>query len=397
MLPAWMLTLMLMPTLRQQTGRHRRAADASSELPAMSKLPASGASLGSLALLLMMMLMLSACSTLSPVSTSPSSSSSTSSSTAPAAKATAARDPVLDALLARQDRVYRIAAPLITKNAVLCRSLARPLLGFTAKNLHSYPPELAAAVRNTLGLGERLQVMQVLEGSGALRAGMARGDLLQSIQDIPVPEGPQAENEAARTLAPVLKNLTEIRVTVLRRGQPLSLQVPLTLACAVAIDIGNAPNLNAYSDGRRVMLTRGLLDNLTSDEDVAAVIAREIAHNVLQHARQLQQVATLSAVIESLLPLKPEPASYTGSGGIKPTPEKMDQEADRLAMFMLARSGYDPLSLIRVSQKLATLAPPSQTNSYSALHPWTEERHTIAQASAKDIRQKQAAKKPLVP
>ena len=313
------------------------------------------------------------------------------------AQATPAQDIALEALIARQARVYRIAAPLITKNAVLCRTQARPLLGFTAKNVHSYPSELAGSARKSLALDERLQVMQVLEGSGAQKSGMMRGDILQTIQDIPIPEGPQAENETAKLLAPVLKNLTDIRVKALRRGQTVDLQIPLTLACAFAIDIGNSPNVNAYGDGRRVMLTRGLLDTLPVDDDVAVIIARELAHSVLQHARQLQQTSTVASVIDSLLALKPEPASYAGNGGIKPLPDKMDQEADRLAMFMLARAGYDPSNLSKLSQKLAEIAPAKQSNSYSALHPWTEERRSLAQAAAKDIRQKQAAKKPLVP
>ena len=308
-----------------------------------------------------------------------------------------ARDVILDALISRQERVYRIASPLITRNAVLCRTQARPLLGFTAKNVHSYPSELAAAARKTLGLGERLQVMQVLGGSGAQKAGMTSGDILQSIQDVVMPEGPQAENEAARVLAPLLKNLTEIRITVLRRGQPIELQVPLTLACAFAIDIGNAPNVNAYADGKRIMITRGMLEALPVDDDVAVILARELAHNVLQHARQLQQTVTVSGVIDSLLPLQPEPSSYAGSGGIKPATEKMDQEADRLAMFMLARAGYDPMHLVRVSQKLANIAPASQLNSYSALHAWTEERRSLMHTILRDIHQKQSTKKALVP
>ena len=311
--------------------------------------------------------------------------------------AISARDPVLDALMARQERVYRIAAPLIIKNAVLCRTQARPLLGFTAKNQYSFPPELSDAARRQLGVNDRLQIMQILEGSGAMQAGLARGDILQAVQDIPIPQGQQAETETARLLAPVLKNLTEIRVSVLRKGQPVNLQVPLTLACAFAIDIGNSPNVNAYADGRRILLTRGLLETLPFDEELAAVIAREIAHNVLQHARQLQQNATLSGVIDSLLPLKPEPSSYTGSSGLKTTPDKMDQEADRLALFMLARAGYDLANLARMSQHLSDAAPVSQINGYTWLHPWTQERSMAIQSTIKEIRQKQAAKKPLVP
>ena len=338
----------------------------------------------------------------STTSTSPSTSASpsvyqNSPSKVNGASSITIRDPVIDTLLERQERIYRIAAPLIIKNAVLCRTQARPLLGFTAKNQYSYPPELSVAARQSLGLDERLQVMQILDGSGAMRAGLKRGDILQTIQDITIPTGPQAEPEAARMLSPILKNLTEINITVIRQTQPITVNVPLTLACAFAIDVGNTQNVNAYADGRRILLTRGLLDWLSTDEDVAVVIAREIAHNVLQHAKQLQQMATLSIVIDNLLLFKPDQVAANSSNGIKITPEKMDQDADRLALFMLARAGYDLASFTRVMQKLAQIPNASQANTYPALHPWTEGRQSVIQSTMKEIRQKQSAKKALVP
>lgn len=335
-------------------------------------------------------------STPDSTSTSPSvyQNSSGKTNSTPAAPV---RDTVLDSLLLRQERVYRIAAPLIIKNAVLCRTQARPLLGFTAKNQYSYPPELAVAARQSLGLDERLQIMQILDGSGAMRAGLKRGDILQTIQDLNIPTGPQAEPETARMLSPILKNLSELNITVIRQNQPITVNVPLTLACAFAIDVGNAQQVNAYADGRRILLTRGLLDSFTTDEDVAVVIAREIAHNVLQHAKQLQQMATLSMVIDNLLLFKPDQIAANSSNGIKITPEKMDQEADRLALFMLTRAGYDPANFSRVLQKLAQNPNSSQALTYSTLHPWTEARQSVIQATLKEIRQKQAAKKVLVP
>ena len=198
-------------------------------------------------------------------------------------------------------------------------------------------------------------------------------------------------------LSPILKNLTELNITVIRQNQPLTVNVPLTLACAFAIDVGNTQHLNAYADGRRILLTRGLLDLFTSDEDVAVIIAREIAHNVLQHAKQLQQIATLSTVIDNLLLFKPDLAAANSSNGIKITPEKMDQEADRLALFMLARAGYDIASFTRVMQKFAQAPNSSQVNNYQTLHPWTESRQSLIQVTINEIRQKQSAKKALVP
>ena len=306
-------------------------------------------------------------------------------------------DPRLLALLASQDRVYRVAAPLITKNAPLCKSSSRPILGFTAKNKYSYPPELARTVESALKLGDTLQVMQVLEGSGAMRAGLRRGDQLQSLQEQPVPRGAQAENEAARVVAPLLKNATEIQVGLLRNGKPITLQVPLTQACAFAIEIGQAAHVNAYADGRRIMLTQGILDFLNSDDELAALLAREIAHNVQRHAVTMKMAATMSGIIDMLLPLSPDLRSFAGSAGLRAFDDKLDQEADRIALYLLARAGYAPEAAQRALQKLAQAYPVSVPNGYTALHPWTDERAALMRSTLAEIRQKQAAKKILVP
>lgn len=303
----------------------------------------------------------------------------------------------LSLLVARQERVYRVAAPLMVKNAPLCRSQARPLLGFTAKNRHSYPAELAQAVESVLRLDERLRVMQVLEGSGAMRSGIRPGDILLAIQDQALPVGALAETEAARLIAPLMKNAVDVTVSVSRQGQALKINVPLTTACAFSLEIGHTPQVNAYADGRRIMVTRGMLDFLGKDDELAVILAREMAHNVLQHTAAQQMTATTASVIDALLPLQPDPAALSGRGGLRPLPAKLDLEADRLAMYLLARAGYEPAIAERTIEKIAQAFPVSQTNAYTALHPWAPERRQLIQSTLTEIRQKQAAKKTLAP
>ena len=364
-------------------------------------LPArSSAGLTGLTGLILSAWMLAACAPISPTSTSSNTSTTPARSNSSLSSAAATRivtDPQLSALLAYQERVYRVAAPLMIKNAVLCKTSARLLLGFTAKNKHSYPAELSRAVENSLKLDERLQVMQVLEGSGAMHAGVRRGDILVSIQGQPLPQGAQAEPETARMLAPLMKNISEIDVVVMRNGQSMKLSVPLTLGCAFALDIGNAPHVNAYADDKRIMLTRGMLDFLSSDAELAAVLAHEMAHNVQHHARSMQMSATLSGVIDDLLPLKPELSAFQGSAGIRPMDEKFDQEADRIALFMLVRAGMDPAIALTTFRKLALYYQASVANRLTASHPWTEQRASFMLATLSEIRQKQATKKALVP
>lgn len=301
-----------------------------------------------------------------------------------------------DQLIALQDRVYRVIAPLIVKNAVLCKTAARPLLGFTAKNRYSYPAELRDAVVARMGADEALRVVQVLDGSGAQRAGVQRGDALIAIAGKPVPQGPQAETDTARVLAPLLRQTTEVDVALLRNGQPITLRVALTTACAFTIDIGNAPHANAYSDGRRIMVTAGLLAEL-SDQELAVILAREIAHNVQQHAAAMQTRATMAAIIDTLLPPSPDLSGFAGSAGLKPMDEKLDQEADRIALYMLARAGFDSSIAVATLDRLAQRYPATVLNNYTALHPWTVERQRQMRDTLAEIRKKQAGKKPLVP
>jgi hypothetical protein len=351
-------------------------------------------------LVLAALVLLSSCTT-APVKTTAPVNSSTNvktPTTVPEKKVEPPQDvSALSMLIARQERIYRVAAPLMVKNAPLCRSFARPLLGFTAKNLYSYPAELAPAAESALKLDDRLRVMQVLDGSGAMRAGIRPGDILQSIQEQALPLGAQAESEAARLLAPLIKNATDISIVVLRQDQPIRLTITLTAACAFSMEIGHAPQVNAYADGRRIMITKGMLDFLSADEELAVILAHEIAHNVLQHTAAQQMTATVASMIDALLPLQPEAAALASRGGLRPMSAKADQEADRLAMYLLARAGYDPAAAERTMAKLAQSYPASLTNTYTALHPWTSERRQSMQTTLSEIRQKQRSKNLLLP
>ena len=343
---------------------------------------------------------LAGCSSLTTTPVTPSPGTSTPSTSAPAKPGStfsrSESEAEFDRLIARQDRVYRVIAPLIVKNAVLCKTAARPLLGFTAKNRYSFPSELRDAAVARLGKGDELRVVQVLEGSGAQRAGVQRGDALLSIAGKTLPLGPQAETETARLLAPLLKQTTEVDVQVLRNETPITLKVALTTACAFTVDIGNAPHVNAYSDGRRIMVTAGLLAEV-SDQELAVILAREIAHNIQLHATTMQTRATMASIIDTLLPPKPDLSGFAGSAGLKTMDEKLDQEADRIALYMLARAGFNPTVAVDTLERLARRYPATVLNSYTALHPWTEDRKRQMVDTVTEIRKRQASKKSLVP
>jgi hypothetical protein len=310
---------------------------------------------------------------------------------APGAEQTALRD-----LVAMQDRLYKVSAPLLTGNAPLCKGNARYLLGFTAKNKYSYPPQLSGAAQY-LGFDDRLQVTGVLPDSGAARNDVRRGDVLLSAGDRPIPQGENAERLTATVLAPLVARRAPVKLGLLRGNAPLTVNVPLTLACAFSIELGNTDIVNAYADGRRVLVTRGMMNFARSDEELAYLIAREIAHNSLAHPGRRKMVATIGGVIDNLSRNRPDMRLLDSAPAIAPYGQDMDAAADTLALYMLVRAGYSIDSAPQFWQRLAIEYPASAPNSYTALHPSTTYRLAMIRKVTQIIRAKQAAGKPLMP
>jgi hypothetical protein len=308
----------------------------------------------------------------------------------------AARDN-LKVIASLQERLYRIAAPLLINNADLCKAQARNLLGFTAKNKYSYPGEYADASAAVLGYDDVLQVSGVLAGSGAAKAGLRKGDDLIAAGGRPLPKGLDAESKAAAVFGPLTANSATLSMTIARNGNSQTLNVPVTRACAFRVDLGNSDNVNAYNDGSRVMLTRGMINFAQSDEAIAYVMAKELAHNILGHAGTMRSTATMASIIDNLASVRPDLTMLVGTAGVRPMPVDYDVAADNLALYMLARAGYNIGNARSFWQRLSNQYPVTALNGYTAIHPNVTARLAAMDRSVSEIKAKQAAKRPLLP
>lgn len=303
----------------------------------------------------------------------------------------------LRSLVALQDRLYRVASPLLVDNAELCKGNARNLLGFTAKTRYSYSSAYVNAAQQAFGLDEHLQVMGVLAGSGAARAGVQRGDKLLAIEGNPLPTGENAERDAAMVLAPMMTDRSEVKLQIERDGTPMTLTVPLTYACAFGFELGNTDNVVAYADGHRVLITRGMMNFARSDDELAYVMAKEMAHNILAHASRLQMNATVGEIIDNLSRIHPDMSTMVGMAGVRPMPQDLDATADRLSLYLLARAGYKIEEALPFWKNFASQYPASVLNGYTALHPATDYRISAMEKTLALIKTKRDAKQPLIP
>ena len=281
------------------------------------------------------------------------------------------------------------------KNTELCPLQARKILGFTAKNAYSYARDFVTVARFGLGLGERLQIMSVLPQSGAALAGIRTGDILLAAGPHLLAQGPDAEYAAGSAIGDAVQGNTALDITVLRSGDNESsiIDVPLTPACAMVIDLGNTDAVNSYADGRRLMVTRGMLDFVRSDDELAAVLAREIASNIINLTPQPELSALIDRLhtLDTVTPAAPEGDALLQSSLLQ------DAAVDRLALYMLVRAGYPAKAARAFWERLATVYPADIRNSHAALHAPIAERLAVIDRVIAVIAAKQQNGQPLMP
>lgn len=277
----------------------------------------------------------------------------------------------LKQIIAMQDRLDRVGGKLLINNAVLCRKQLRNLLGFSVANKYTYSPSSATLASEIYGLDDRLQIMNVIPGSGAEQAGLQRGDILSLIDGKPVPRGIHAERDTVEMLSSLVSRQKSLNLTVLRNRVPRKIAVSLTPACGFRIELGQTAHVNAYSDGNRILVTQGMMLLAKSDEELAYILSKEMAHNVLEHAKMLQNTRAATSLIDNLILTPTRPMSHSG---LKPMPKKFDIDADTLSLAMSLRGGYGIDNAPRFWKKLAYRFPATNAMNYTTLHPATSAR-----------------------
>ena len=128
-----------------------------------------------------------------------------------------------------------------------------------------------------------------------------------------------------------------------------------------------APQLNAFATpGGNVFITRGMLERMRSEAELAGVLAHEIAHVLRKHhLKAIQKGAQTALAGEALTQAlarrdgaNREKLIALGSEVFTRGLDKDDElEADRLGVAIAARGGYDAYGLPSVLQTLQAMNP----------------------------------------
>lgn len=284
---------------------------------------------------------------------------------ADAAARAAGPQAALHALRDQDRRVLAIGWRLSEAAADLCDD-ARPGLGWTLHDLDQYRPGLRPAVASAFGLNDGdLGVMALAPDGPAARGGVREGDVVLSFgrRRFDAARAPTRQADYA-PMARALRDIeaetaaAPIPVRVRREGRVVDLVVRPRGHCPWPVQVEPSSRLFAASDGVRISVSSAMADHAVRDDDLAFVIAHEMAHNLR----------------------RPEET------GARRGSRAREEAADRAGLILAARAGYDTSGAAAFVTRLGrTLGrrpfdghppTPARAEALARLHAWiVAERH----------------------
>ncbi|MEQ1550360.1 M48 family metalloprotease [Sphingorhabdus sp.] len=248
------------------------------------------------------------------------------------------KDPVVVAhqeLIAKDVRLATIGYHLAKGSADFCRNKWRNP-GWVLHDERQYP-DLGLA-RRVFTFRQPISIAAVVEGGPAQRAGLAPGDGLFGADGSVVWYGPEPKRHQPSSER--IDGLRDEFATRLSEGRPIPFQIDTEKGrrdflldspaiCASDFWVDAHAKRDAGADGVRVRVTSGLIDYVLDDDELAAVVAHEMAHNLLDHRPLIEATKRGKTKV------------------IKAT----EAEADRLSIWLMANAGYDPEAAITFWQR----------------------------------------------
>ena len=240
----------------------------------------------------------------------------------------------LAALRVLDMRVEAIGYRLALANAATCRRT--PLSGFGVHMLSQYGAQNRVEAARAFALERGPSILAVAPGGVADRAGLRPDDRLIAIDGLYFPE--VEPNKAsgdyvatARAVAMIESAIADGQADVIitRAGQPRSAKLNAAYGCATRFQVVPSKRLTATADGRYVQVTSALVDYAADDDELAAILAHELAHNVLEHRAKLDDARVSRGLLRHF-------------GGSARKIRETEVEADRLSVTLLLDAGYDP-------------------------------------------------------
>lgn len=245
------------------------------------------------------------------------------------------------ALVEQDVRIATIGYRLAAANAPFCKKLERNP-GWVLQDERQYPN--LETVRTALAFREPVSVAGLVAGGPADTAGIAAGDGLLGMNGVTWNWSTRASKaKSAQRIEDVQEQFRSalmtngaIEVKLETASGPRTFKLNPPAICASRFWIDTKSKLDAGADGYNVRITEALVRFAANDDELAAAVAHELSHNLLEHREKLKKGKKSAARIRAT-----------------------EIEADQLSLWLMANAGYDASVALRFIERFGRATDPA--------------------------------------
>jgi predicted Zn-dependent protease len=144
-------------------------------------------------------------------------------------------------------------------------------------------------------------------------------------------------------------------------------------------EIIDSNEINSFAmAGGFIHVDMGLLNFVSSDDELASVMGHEMGHVERRHVLTLNQKGNLLNILVGVLSILSPIGYFLGGYGGDLVYYKFSRQdelqADQYGLLLMSRAGYDPQSTADVLSKLGSMEGSANTDKYFASHPGAKDR-----------------------
>lgn len=292
-------------------------------------------------------------------------------------------------------RVQRILFKIAGASADLCPKTAWRT-GLSIATTETIAREYRSIAQANTWVNEAPTIIGIVPGSPGETAGAQIGDIVGSVGGAAVPNGKAGLEVIAKALED--SNGSPLKVAVRRGAMPSELEITPTKQCGYGAAVNDRPEINAFADGTKIVVTKGMMRFAQSDDELALVLGHETAHNSRGHVDAMRgnrlAGAVVGAVFQVLLRV-PNAGQLGADAAGSAYSQEFEAEADYVGLYMMARAGYPIDDAAKFWRRMAVENP--KGISAASTHPTTPDRFVGIDTAVAEIKAKIAAGEPLVP
>lgn len=234
-------------------------------------------------------------------------------------------------------------------------------------------------------------IVGVIPESPAEEAGLKEGDLVLKIASHSTPTPQQAARAIDR-----LQPGEQVFFLLEREGIPFEHELTVgRRAYPVFFLVEESGSINAYATPGEITVTTGLLRFVRSDDELAVVMAHELAHLTQGHIAKGMGPRVVTGTVGAITGLAvdivlPGVGGAIGSTIQAPFSQDFEREADYLGLYYAYRAGYQVEAGIDFWDRFATEVPDSISQSFFNTHPTSPERLLRLQKTIEELESKGA-------